>query len=106
MEFINKVEVCGMIGTAHTKSIGSTSKVTILTVCVTEDYTNAKGEAIVENTWFQVSVWDSNEEFSKGDFVHIKGRLRMHRFIDPNNNERIIYEIVANEIHKVTIDQK
>ena len=106
MEFINKVEVCGMIGTIHTESISSTSKVTTLTVCVNETYTDAGGNAVMETTWFKVSVWNSDEELNVGDFVHIKGKFRMRRYIDSTNNERVTYDIVANEVHTLKVEQK
>ena len=106
MEFINKVEVCGMIGTIHTESISSTSKVTTLTVCVNEVYTDAKGNAAMETTWFKVSVWNSDEEFNVGDYVHIKGKFRMRKYIDSTNNERVTYDIVANEVHTLKVEPK
>lgn len=105
MEFINKIELCGIVGTSNIEIVNTKTKLTTLTVCVNTVYKNSDGMAVVNTTWFKVSVWDTKEQFSQGQWVSLTGRLRQRRYIDSANNERIMYDVVAQEIHTLKVEQ-
>ena len=105
MEFINKVQLCGVVGNVHTENFSKDKKLTTLAVCVNDVFKNTDGLAVVETTWFRVSVWDTKEEFAKGQWVSLTGRFRQRRYIDSTNNERIVYDVVAQEIHTLKVEQ-
>ena len=75
----------------------------------TKQYNNGihypDGMAVVDTTWFKVSVWDAKEQFAQGQWVSLTGRLRQRRYIDSANNERIMYDVVAQEIHTLKVEQ-
>lgn len=105
MEFINKIELCGIVGTSNIEIVNTKTKLTTLTVCVNTVYNSPDGMAVVDTTWFKVSVWDAKEQFAQGQWVSLTGRLRQRRYIDSANNERIMYDVVAQEIHTLKVEQ-
>lgn len=102
MEFINRIELCGVVGRTNTTAVGHT------TVCnfslVTENpYQGNDGGIIIDTMWFSVyaSGLPGLEAVQKGSHVHVAGRLRSRRFADAEGNERVLYEVVAQTLKLV-----
>lgn len=80
MEFINKIELCGIVGTSRNNKVGELTE-TRFSLQVSSSYGNGGG-FIISNTWFYCTAWSdkcpSASEISKGDIVHVYGRV--HQF--------------------------
>lgn len=101
MEFLNKIELKGVVGRVVETQIGDKSKTSFS--LMTEDIcSDAQGNKIVEVTWFNCSTFD-DISIEKGDKVHCLGRIRALRYVDNSGAERMSYEVVTNS---VTILQK
>lgn len=104
MEFLNKVELKGIIGGVKLLQVGDNkvANISVLTNYMSQD---KSGMPVVETQWHNVKVWDtasktSLDEYGKGDKVHLTGRLRTIRYTAPEG-DRTFTEIVASKINKL-----
>ena len=100
MEFLNRVEVQGIVGSVSVSRIGDT-KVARFSVLTETWYTSKDGTNVIESTWFNVSALNAGPEadrIAKGCAVNVKGRMKTFRFTDASGAERVCYEIVAREL--------
>ena len=106
MEYINKVELKGNVGTVNTTPVGEKFH-TRMSVATMFAFHGKDGCAVVETTWHTVSFWkdDKREEFRKGDPVHVIGRLRAVRYTDISGSERTSYEVMADSVKPIKEDQ-
>lgn len=97
MEFLNKVELKGIVGKATTTITPNGGYITKFSL-VTERTTESEdGALVVETTWFQCTT--HNEiAISKGDHAHVLGRLRIRKYTDQDGAERVIYEVVVDSV--------
>ena len=98
MEFINKVEIKGIVGRSTVSSINGKS---VVNFSVMTENTFASGNQIViDSTWFQVTYWQDGqaETIFKGDIAHVLGRMRMRKYITPQNEKRTVYDIIADNV--------
>ena len=98
MEYINKVELQGVIG--KIKETVSNYKVHTFNILVNYIHPSDNGEVLVESTWIVVKAHDKIIEgtLECGKFAHIIGRLRKETYIDFSNKECSMYSILANSI--------
>lgn len=102
IEFLNKVELIGTVGTTRVTDCGETRCINLS--LVTEYFYTAKdGTAVVEMTWHHVVCYEGKgvcplSEITKGAHLHILGRLRQRRYTSESGEERIVEEIVANSV--------
>lgn len=96
MEFVNAVEIKGVVGRVTKTQAGELSIVNF-SVVTEYAYTDKKGTPMVETTWFNcVSFKDI--PIDKGDHVHCLGRFRARRYTDNSGAERTCYEVVTNSV--------
>ena len=80
MEYINKVEILGVIGQVYITKVADTE--TAQFSVLTEDVSQSKdGCAVVNCTWFSVRAWKGRgivelKKLQKGSKVHVIGRFR------------------------------
>ena len=101
MEYINKVEIRGVVGIVNERIVGD-GAIYRLSVC-TETISKAdNGTLAVDCTWHSVVyVSDSSSiGFSKGDIVHVFGSLRLRNYVSSRGFEMKVPEIVANKVIK------
>lgn len=104
MEFLNKVELQGVVGRTD---IQSYQKRVVLIFSIVTEYTHTEtnGVALTEVNWWNCSKIFSEENpiipIEKGDWAHVIGRLRQRRYTDQDGNERTINEVVVSEIEKL-----
>lgn len=105
MEFLNKIEVQGVVGNTHTQVIGNTRSVrfSLLTEGV---YKSSDGTLVVESTWFNCTAFEGEaiKDTSivvKGAGLHITGRLKVRQYTDANSRDVRIYEVICKTIEKV-----
>lgn len=101
MEFINKVELRGVVGRANTIKVADKpiTRFSLVTEYVTHPTTDKKGRPIptVEVTWWNCTL-DAEKELKQGDIAHIVGRIRTTTYTDANNIIRHMNEVVVNAI--------
>lgn len=96
MEFLNKIELKGVVGKVAKTQIGDKSKTSFS--LMTEDIcSDAQGNKIVEVTWFNCSTFE-DISIEKGDKVHCLGRIRALRYVDNTEAERISHEVITNSV--------
>lgn len=104
IQFLNRVDVHGIVGRTNIERIGDKK---CLTMSVVTEYAHIdeNGEACVELTWFMVRAFEGPDtqdiEFiQKGSFVAVTGRFMSKRYTDANGNEKNTYEIYASKVKK------
>lgn len=106
MEFVNRVEIVGIVGNFRREVIQPADaehdgKEVIRFSVVTEaSCMDAEGHVVIDTTWFNCSAWGKQDQFDhvqKGMVAHVHGRLRMHRYINIAGVEREEYEVICSE---------
>ena len=105
MEFLNKIEVQGVVGNTHTQVIGSTRSVRF-SLLTEEVYKSSDGTPVVESTWFNCTAFEGEaiKDTSivvKGAWLHITGRLKVIRYTDASSRNISIYEVICKTIEKI-----
>lgn len=96
MEFLNKVELKGIIGSIKPTVVSDTN-IIYFTVCTQYFHKDKNGSIIIEDTWHQCSYSTKNDfPFKKGDTIHLVGRIKQSRYMDSSSNERIMNTIVVD----------
>lgn len=103
MEFLNKIQIRGIVGKVGTERFGDTG-VTCFSVITQHMTTEKDGTPAVEVVWLNVSAWGGTapEGIKKGDWVEIEGRLRLIRYTDKDNVEHRVPNIVASSVKFAT----
>ena len=102
MEFINRVELAGVVGTIRKQKV-SDQMVANFSV-VTEQYHKDKsGSAVIEATWFNIVAWQNNnmpdlDKVDRGSHVHVQGRIRVRRYTSESGEPRSTFEVVATNV--------
>lgn len=103
-EFINKVELLGIVGRSERQKIGDTH-VDMFSVVTNDYYRDAKGTPTIDTTWFRVSHWGSTDPApEKGQRVRLAGRFRCRKFVTPDKEERTTYDILASSVEIIKED--
>lgn len=104
IEFINKITYRGKVGRNDVKSFGDKACAR-MSVATQRAYTGTDGSHVVETTWINVTAFESKRvraellrKISKGDWVEVEGLIRAVRFTDAAGVDRIMHEIVANDV--------
>lgn len=102
MEFLNRVELRGNIGSVRTNTYNGRS-VANLTIATGRAYRSSGGEPSIETTWHNVTAWQGKgmPDFSlleKGMKLHVIGRIVTRRFTGDDGIDRTVYEIAASSM--------
>lgn len=102
MEFLNRIEIQGIVGNASVSRVAETRCVRF-SVATNYTYKNKKNEPVIETNWFNVTAWEGKGvkdagNIKKGSKVNVKGRVRCTRYTADNGLERIMWEIVPNKV--------
>lgn len=102
MANLNKIMLIGRAGQdPQVRTFTNNDKVANLTLAVSEKYNNRQGELVENTTWFNLvfsgKLADIVEQFvHKGDLLYVEGKVRNRKYVDANNFERSISEVVCN----------
>ncbi len=110
MEFINKIEIRGLVGSAHSFTAGGKNMLKI-SVCTERRMKDRSGNEMIEVTWFNVSATEGDKihdtaAIRKGNAVHVKGHIRNMKYTDSDGSDRYYSEIVADSLEKVERETK
>ncbi|MBO6222046.1 MAG: single-stranded DNA-binding protein [Bacteroidales bacterium] len=103
MEYINRIELLGIVGQVHVQQI-SEQLVVRFALATERTFTNHEGDITIETTWFNVTAWQNDampdlSRLEKGSIAHVKGRLRVRTYTDDNGGTRTFYEVMAASVH-------
>lgn len=102
MEFLNRVELVGVVGSIRKQKV-SDQTVANFSVVTEQYYKDKSGSAVVEATWFNIVAWQNNnmpdlERIDRGSHVHIQGRIRVRRYTSESGEPRSTFEVVATNV--------
>lgn len=102
MEFLNKIELNGVVGRAD---VNVYNGIQVCNFSVVTEYStrDREGNPAIETTWFNVSTWEGrdNPNFSliqKGVWIHVMGRVRLRKYVTQENEERSTLEVLARKV--------
>lgn len=100
METINKVELAGHVGSVLRKTVGD-SELARFSLCTNRISMNGE-YPVVETSWHDCHAFASDNidltRIEKGAWLHIVGRLKYTKYVDVNNVEKQVTEIVVTRI--------
>lgn len=106
MEFLNKVQLRGVVGRAEISTYGDKR---LCSFSLVTEYLNKHqdGTAEVEVTWFNCRVWENSndlpdadhmlESIEKGAKLELTGRFRARRYTTESGEERTSYDILVKD---------
>ena len=104
MEFINRVEIQGIVGSVRDMAIADTHCYRFS--AVTEiAYTGRDGSSVIDCTWHNITAFTPRgvawDWLAKGAVVHVQGRLRASKYVSASGEESRVVEILADSVEKV-----
>lgn len=102
MEYINRIELQGRVGTVRTNEYNG-SRVANFTLATDLLYKTHDGNAVNEITWHNIVMWEGKDtpgidEITKGVSVYVTGRLRCNRYTNAEGVERQFHEVMASKV--------
>ena len=104
MEFLNRIEVKGVVGSSRTTTLDNNQIITF-SLATEYYYTDKSGMGVVETTWFTVRGFKRDgiaqstiENIKRGNNVYVVGRIRQQRYVDGDGIEQRQNEIMAQTI--------
>jgi len=106
MEYLNKIEIRGVVGRAETSTYGD-SRVCKFSVATDYSYRDRENTPIIETTWFTVNAWEGRntpdlDQIQKGTWIKVTGRIRTNKFIGQDGFERNAWDIQAGKVEILT----
>ena len=102
MEFLNRIELRGIVGTTSLNRVGN-SEVCRFSIVTEYSYKDRDNNPVVDTTWFNVTAWDGQNmpdfrQIGKGSIVQVNGRVRTFKYTMADGAERSGWEILARRI--------
>ncbi len=101
MEFINRIELVGVVGMIR-KQTFSGRMVANFSLVTEHSFKDTKGCIVVETTWHNVVAWQNGDMpldlIERGSQVCVQGRLRCRRYTSDSGEPRTSYEVVAASV--------
>ncbi|WP_129673596.1 single-stranded DNA-binding protein [Candidatus Chloroploca sp. Khr17] len=101
---LNKVQFTGHLGAdPEMRYTAQGSAVTNFRVASNRTWKDREGGAHEDTEWFRVVAWDKlgeicNQYLTKGSRVYIEGRLQTRKWVDRENQDRYITEVIAQDM--------
>lgn len=103
MEFLNKIQLRGVVGRADVNAVNG-SHVCNFSVVTEYSSRDREGNPLMDIVWFNVAAWEGRDligdvyEIQKGMWVEVTGRVRMRRYVTQENEERTVMDVVARKV--------
>ena len=105
MEQLNRIELRGYVGAAKKTKAGD-SEFLRFTIVTGYAYRTSDGSPVIENTWMDCLYFlrkDSGKvlpDLTKGDRVHLTGRLKHQRYTDSEGGYHDTYAVLVKELER------
>lgn len=81
----------------------SDNKVYRFTLATSRAYKDKNGTAVIETTWHQVVAWENDNmpdlsQIDKGSKLYVSGRIRNQKYLNSEDVEKQVVEVVANRV--------
>ena len=105
MDYINKVELRGNVGTVRLNEHNG-KQVVNFSLATELLYKSREGVPVSEMTWHNVVAWSGKDIadlnlITKGTPVHLTGRIRSNKYTSADGVEKYFYEVMANKLRIV-----
>ena len=102
MEYINKIELQGKVGTVRSNTVNG-SRVVNFSLVTDHMYKTRDGNPVSEATWFNIVAWEGKEildmnYIAKGAVVNVQGRIRSNKFVGSDGADKQMFEVMANRL--------
>ena len=102
MQFLNKIEIQGIVGNSSIQKVADT-RLCRFSVVTELAYKGNDGTNIIESTWFSVTCFQSDkitclDQLEKEKIVRVLGRVRVQRYTDETGAERNCWEVLAHKL--------
>ena len=102
MEFLNRIELRGIVGTAALNRIGD-SQVCRFSLATDYSYKDRDNNPVVDTTWFNITAWEGKNMpdlrlITKGVIAQVTGRVRTFKFTMADGAERSGWEVMARRV--------
>lgn len=100
METINRIELAGQVGSVQRKTLKGREHARFA-LCTMRTYKDGE-YPVVETSWHDCHAFASDgidlAKIEKGAWLHIVGRLKYTKYVDVNNAEKVVAEIIVEKI--------
>jgi single-strand DNA-binding protein len=102
MEYLNKIELRGIVGTVALNKVGE-AQVCRFSIATEYSYKDRDNTPVVDTTWFNVTAWEGKNMpdlrlITKGSIAQVSGRVRTFKFTMADGAERSGWEIMARRV--------
>lgn len=102
MEFINRIELRGIVGNASYNRIGE-SQVCRFSLATDYAYKDRDGNPVVDTTWFNITAWEGKNmpdlrQIVRGAIVQVNGRVRTFKYTMADGTEKSGWEVFARRV--------
>jgi single-strand DNA-binding protein len=100
----NAVQLIGNLGKdPEVKSLDNGKTVANVSLATSDYYLSASGEKVEQTQWHHLVAWGKTAQYmekylQKGANVAVKGKLTHRTFEDKEGNQRMVTEVLVNEI--------
>ena len=103
MEYLNKIELKGIVGRATNRFCTPTTSATSFSIVTEYCYKDMTGQDTIETMWMECYACDNKtaQTLQGGDRVHVIGRLHPQRYTDDSGEERATYKVIASSVEKI-----
>ena len=105
MEFLNRIELKGIVGRCSIATCGD-KKIANFSLVTEHASRTIDGQAVIDTMWHNISASQYRssvdiETIDRGDKLHVIGRLRCTRYTDAEGNERSSISVIASKVEKI-----
>lgn len=101
---MNQLTAIGVLGKDAVKNTyANAPSVVRLSVAVSDDYKDNKGEWIKRTIWYECSLFRDidTKRYVKGSKVMIQGTPRLHEYVDGQGVKRVTIQVVLGNVEMV-----
>lgn len=110
MASLNKVMLIGHLGKdPEIISFDNGTKKMSVTLATSERYRDRNGEWAEQTDWHNLVAWgnlaldiaEKRRNYVKGDFMYVEGRLKTRQYVDSQNVNRYVTEVVVDKMMNI-----
>ncbi len=103
--YLNRIELKGVVGFVKTQTY-SGKTVARITVATRTAFKDKSGNPVIETQWHSVNAWEGKnieplDGISKGDNLHVIGRVKYNKFTGSDGQDHYTTEIQAEKLSRI-----